>query len=353
MWRRCSTRCDASCARAPARSDARSPVRQLSVLLAPQSAMHSDPFAPFLAGRRAVVLDGALATELEARGADLRDSLWSARVLLEQPSLIRAVHDDYFAAGADVAITATYQATFERLAKRGVGAVDATSLMKTAVQIAIDSRDEYWSTQRAAAGAVRPLVAASVGPYGAFLADGSEYIGNYALDEDALVEWHKQRFSVLAASGADLLACETIPCGAEARAFLRLLDEHPDARAWITFTARDGLHIANGERFSDVARACGAHPQVLAVGVNCTPPQHVESLIREARASTDAAIIVYPNSGETYDATSHNWHRGDPGAQFADEATRWLDAGATIVGGCCRTTPADVGAIRQLVDLRG
>ena len=314
--------------------------------------MHSDAFAPFLAGRCAVVLDGALATELEARGADLRDPLWSARVLLEQPSLIRAVHDDYFAAGADVAITATYQATFESLAKRGVGAAEATSLMKRAVQIAIDSRDAYWSTQRAAAGAVRPLVAASVGPYGAFLADGSEYIGNYALDEDALVEWHKQRFSVLAASGADLLACETIPCGAEARAFLRLLDGHPDARAWITFTARDGTHISSGERFAEVAAECGAHRQVVAVGINCTAPRHVASLICEARSVTSARIVVYPNAGGTYDAATRSWVPGADPATFDADVGRWLDDGATIVGGCCRTTPRDIRAIRDLVDRR-
>jgi homocysteine S-methyltransferase len=201
--------------------------------------MNVDPFAPFFARPGAVVVDGAFATELERRGADLRDPLWSASVLLEQPSLIRAVHDDYFAAGADVAITATYQATFEGLKARGLDAAAAASLMRSAVQIAIDSRDAHWSTRSSDVTAVKPLVAASVGPYGAFLADGSEYVGNYALDEDALVEWHRPRFAVLTDSGADLLACETIPCGVEARALLRLLDEHRDARAWITFTARE------------------------------------------------------------------------------------------------------------------
>jgi homocysteine S-methyltransferase len=318
--------------------------------------MKIDPFAPFLARSGAAVVDGAFATELERRGADLRDPLWSARVLLEQPSLIRAVHDDYFAAGADVAITATYQATFEGLKTRGLDAAAAALLMRSAVQIAIDSRDAYWSAhssrQASDMTATMPVVAASVGPYGAFLADGSEYVGNYALDDDALVAWHRPRFAVLANSGADLLACETIPCGAEARAFLRLLSEHRDARAWISFAARDGAHIASGERFADLARECGAHPQVVAVGINCTAPQHVASLIRDARAATDAAIVVYPNSGETYDAVSHGWLPGVECASFADAAERWLDAGATIVGGCCRTSPDDIRAVRALVDRR-
>ena len=318
----------------------------------PSTAVQTDPFAPLLARRGAVVIDGALATELERRGADLRDPLWSARVLLEQPAMIRAVHDDYFQAGADVAITATYQATFETLALRGLDARAAAALMALAVQLAIDSRDAHWSPRATDAEAVKPLVAASVGPYGAYLADGSEYVGNYALDEDALVGWHRRRFSVLASSGADLLACETIPCGAESRALLRLLDEHPDVRAWITFTARDGGHIANGERFADVARECGSHSQVVAVGINCTAPQHVASLIREARSATDTAIIVYPNSGETYDATSGRWLPSDVCAPFAEEAARWLDAGATIVGGCCRTTPDDIRVVRALVDRR-
>lgn len=314
--------------------------------------MNADVFAPFLAQRGAVVLDGAFATELERRGADLRDPLWSARIVLEQPSLIRAVHDDYFAAGADVAITATYQATFEGLKARGLEAASAAAMMRDAVQIALDSRDAHWSVHSSGTTAVKPLVAASVGPYGAFLADGSEYVGNYSLDENALVKWHRPRFAVLSASGADLLACETIPCGAEARALLRLLNEHRESRAWITFAARDGTHIVNGERFADLARECGAHPQVVAVGINCTAPQHVASLIREARAATNATIVVYPNSGETYDAASHGWLPSDECVPFAGEAERWLDAGATIVGGCCRTTPDDVRALRALVDRR-
>ena len=315
-------------------------------------AVHTNPFAPFLTRSGAAVLDGALATELERRGADLNDPLWSARLLIEQPALIRRVHDDYFTAGADVAISATYQATYQGLSRRGLDDRAATALFADAVQLAIDARNAYWAANSEDAGRVKPLVAASVGPYGAFLADGSEYRGNYALDEDALVAWHRKRFAVLAASGADLLACETIPCAAEARALLRLLVEHPDARAWVTFTARDGVHIADGEPFADVVRECVTRENVVAVGVNCTAPQHVESLIRAARAVTDTPIIVYPNSGETYDAVSHRWVAERACPPFVDYVATWLDAGATIVGGCCRTTPDDIRAVRSLVDSR-
>ncbi len=307
--------------------------------------MHADPLSAVLSRHGIAIVDGALATELERAGADVRDPLWSARVLLDEPQRIRAVHDAYFAAGADIAITATYQATFEGFARRGVSHTAAAALMRQAVQIALDSRDAYVASHSSDGDRVRPLVAASVGPYGAFLADGSEYRGDYALDEDALVAWHRERFHLLAASGADLLACETIPCGAEARAYLRLLDEAPDARAWISFSARDSEHVSSGERFADLAAECGRHPQVVAVGVNCTAPEHVAALVRSARTVTDTPIVVYPNSGETYIAGEQRWAGTAACSAYVDGAAEWIAAGATLVGGCCRTTPDDIAAL--------
>ncbi len=307
--------------------------------------LRADPLEPLLADGRIAIVDGALATELERAGADLHDPLWSALVLLDEPQRIRAVHDAYFAAGADIAITATYQATFEGFARRGIDHAAAATLMRLAVQIAIEARDAFLASHAEITDAARPRVAASVGPYGAFLADGSEYRGDYALDEDALVAWHRERFHLLADSGADVLACETIPCGAEARAFLRLLDERPDVCAWMSFSARDGEHISNGERFADLAAEIGQHPQVVAVGVNCTAPEFVASLVRSARAVTDTPIIVYPNSGETYVPGEMRWTGAATCAVFVDGAVEWIAAGATIIGGCCRTTPADIAAL--------
>jgi homocysteine S-methyltransferase len=303
------------------------------------------PFTPFVEARGLVVIDGALATELEARGADLADPLWSARVLLEQPALIAQVHTDYFAAGADIAIAATYQATVQGFASRGLDRAAAESLIRRAVAMACEARDTFWADPANRTGRTRPLVAASVGPFGAFLADGSEYRGDYALDEDALVAWHRDRFALLADSGADLLACETIPCAAEARALLHLLDEHPRARAWLTFSARDEAHLSSGECFDAIAAVVGAHPQVIAVGINCTAPAHVTALIRAARAVTDTPIIVYPNAGETYDPETKRWAPTVACVPFVDSARVWQLAGATAIGGCCRTTPSDIAAL--------
>ncbi len=313
----------------------------------------NDLLAPFLATRAVVVLDGALATELERRGADLRDPLWSARLLIERPELIRAVHDSYFAAGADIAITATYQASFEGFSRRGIDVAGAAALLQRAVTIATESRDAFWADALNRRGRARPLVAASIGPYGAYLNDGSEYRGDYTLDEDALLAWHQPRFDLLAGSGADLLACETIPCAAEARALVRCLEAHPHMRAWISFSARDQTCISNGEPFAPVAAEIGGHAQVVAIGINCTAPQHIAPLVRAAKEVTTARIVVYPNSGETWDAVEKQWVDTPTCGSFLDGARAWYDAGATLIGGCCRTTPDDIGALAAWASVLG
>lgn len=299
----------------------------------------SNPIATLLANQPIVVLDGALATELERRGADLRDPLWSAKVLMESPHMIRDVHADYYAAGADCATTASYQATFEGFARRGLSTEAAADLMRRSVQLAVEARNAFWSTPANQLGRQRPFVAASVGPYGAFLADGSEYRGNYGLTIEQLMDFHRPRMAVLAASGADMLACETIPCLIEAQALVRLLDEFPTITAWMSFSARDGAHTNQGELIADCAAEIGAHPQVAALGINCTPPRYIPDLIRAAHAATAKPILVYPNSGETYDPLSKTWSGEDTCAAFANDARLWYDAGARVIGGCCRTTP--------------
>ena len=208
--------------------------------------MH-DPIKTFLARRSFVVLDGALATELQRRGADLRDPLWSAKCLIERPELIRGVHADYFHAGADVATTATYQATFQAFARRGVSNDDASRLMREAVCLAKAAREDFWADETNRRDRLRPLVAASIGPYGAYLADGSEYRGRYVLDDAALEEFHRPRLQILAQAGADLLAFETLPCLREAMVLVRLLREFPEQCAWISFSCADGAHNCEGE----------------------------------------------------------------------------------------------------------
>jgi homocysteine S-methyltransferase len=308
-----------------------------------------NPIQPILATHRALVLDGALATELEQRGCDLNDPLWSARVLIEQPALIQAVHADYFAAGADCAITASYQATFAGFAQRGIDHAHAAALLRRSVALAQAARDACWADPAQHAARPRPLVAASIGPYGAMLHDGSEYRGDYAIDDDALVAFHRPRMTELVAAAPDLLACETIPCLSEARALLRLLTEFPHMSAWFSFTARDAAHLSSGEPWADAVRLLANHPQVAAIGINCTAPHLVPDLIRNAAARTTTPLIAYPNSGESYDATAHTWHGTADCDAFGSAAHTWFSAGARLIGGCCRTTPAHIASIAAWV----
>ncbi|MET8384898.1 homocysteine S-methyltransferase [Streptosporangium canum] len=281
-----------------------------------------------------VILDGGLATHLEALGADLRDELWSAKLLLENPSVIRQAHLDYFAAGAEVATTASYQASIPAFVRRGLSAREAEELIVLSVRLAAEARDSHGTG----------TVAASVGPYGAYLANGAEYTGDYDLDEDGLADWHRDRWHILAGSGADLLACETIPSYAEARALGRLLAETPGTRAWVSFSCRDGEHISDGTPLKEAAALFAGDPQVIAVGVNCTAPRHIPSLIGRIEGKP---VMVYPNSGETWDAANRRWlGLADP-AEFGAAAAGWHAAGSAFVGGCCRTTPEHIRQIGE------
>jgi homocysteine S-methyltransferase len=308
-----------------------------------------DPIHNFLARRPVMVLDGALATELQRRGADLNDPLWSAKCLLEQPHLIREVHLDYFRAGADVATTATYQASFEAFARRGIARRRAAELMRNAVSLAVAARDDMCATAQNSSDGIRPLVAASIGPYGAMLADGSEYRGHYELDDAALADFHRPRLQVLAEAGADLLACETIPSLREAKVLAGLLREHPALCAWISFSCRDGERNCEGEKIGACVAELSEYPQIVAVGVNCTPPQYITSLLRQMRGRTDKPLLVYPNSGECYQASSKQWS-GDRGTiEFGEQARGWYTEGARLIGGCCRTGPHDIRRVKQCV----
>lgn len=307
-----------------------------------------NPIRPFLDRQGALILDGGLATQLEARGADLHDPLWSAKLLLEDPALIRQVHLDYFWAGADCAITASYQATIPGFKQRGLTEAQATTLLKLPVQLACEARDEFWAGVRERGdGRLRPLVAASVGPYGAYLANGAEYTGDYDLDEAGLVAFHCQRWHILAESEADLLACETIPSMVEAKALVQLLAETPDVYAWFSFSCRDGRSISDGTPITECADLLEDSEQVVAVGINCTPPRFIPDLIRELFAVTQKPIVVYPNSGEQYDPVAKRWLGLSIPAEFGTYSREWRKAGAALIGGCCRTGPEHIRQIRD------
>jgi homocysteine S-methyltransferase len=284
-----------------------------------------------------LVLDGGLSTHLEMLGADLGGELWSARLLMEEPDLIRRVHADYFAAGADVATTASYQASIPGFVRGGLDEARAERLIRLSVELAGQARDE-------AGGG---LVAASVGPYGAFLANGAEYTGDYDLDELGLVSWHRPRWEILASAGADLLACETIPSYVEARALARLLTETPSVKAWVSFSCRDSSRLNDGTPITDAAALFTGNPQVVAVGANCTAPRHITGLITEL--SGGLPVVVYPNSGESWDAAERRWLGTADPLEYGQAAKEWQQAGASLIGGCCRTTPEHVKQIRAHV----
>ncbi len=304
-----------------------------------------NPIASILNRYPALVIDGALATELERRGCDLKDDLWSAKILMEQPEQIRQVHYDYFKAGADCAITASYQATIEGFSRRGLTEQEAKALLQKSVRLAIEARDEFWADEANRVGRSKPFVAASVGPYGAFLADGSEYRGNYGLTESELMDFHRPRIKALLEAGADILACETIPCLIEAQALVKLLDEFQSINAWISFSCRDEAHVSEGQRLEDCVRLVQASPHVAAVGINCTSPKFIPALIGEAKKATNKPVLVYPNSGETYNASVNDWDGHPVYESFGEEAKEWFRAGARLIGGCCRTTPEDIREI--------
>lgn len=296
-----------------------------------------------------LTLDGALATELEARGCNLEDPLWSAKVLLEQPQLIKQVHRDYFDAGATVAITASYQATPRGFRQRGIGEAEALGLVALSVRLADDARREYLA-ENPEAGPL--LIAGSVGPYGAYLADGSEYRGDYTLSRIEFMEFHRPRIAALVEAGVDLLACETLPSVSETKALLALVEEF-NVEAWFSFTLRDGEHISDGTTLANVARLCATQPRVVAIGVNCVPLELVSPSLRALRKVTSIPLIAYPNSGESYDALTKTWTPGPAvggadgkqPASIAEGTGIWQELGARLIGGCCRTTPQDIAGI--------
>ncbi len=306
-----------------------------------------NPIQPFLDYQAVFIVDGGLATELEWRGYDLDDELWSAKFLLDDPEAIKAVNLDYLRAGADCIVSASYQATIPGLMRRGLTPTEAENLLRFSVQIAQEARDEFWATLENREERLRPLVGASIGPYGAYLANGAEYTGDYDLDATQLADWHRPRWHIFANSGADLLACETIPSFAEAEALHHLLQETPHTPAWIAFSCSDGKHISDGTPLAECARLLDDLPNLVAIGVNCTPPRLMPSLITAVQSATDKAIILYPNSGEGYDVKTHSWlGETDPSA-YGTISREWRKLGAALIGGCCRTRPSHIQQIRD------
>ncbi|MFJ3285854.1 homocysteine S-methyltransferase [Streptomyces sp. NPDC086669] len=301
------------------------------------------PLADVLASAT-VVLDGGLSNQLEAMGHDLSDELWSARLLTEEPEAIVEAHLAYFEAGADVAITASYQATFEGFARRGLDRARAAWLISSSVELAREA------VRRARArGIGRPLwVAASAGPYGAMLADGSEYRGRYGLSVAELERFHRPRLEVLAAARPDVLALETVPDADEAEALLRAV-RGLGVPAWLSYSV-SGDRTRAGQPLEEAFGLAAGADELIAVGVNCCAPEDVEGAVETAARVTGLPVVVYPNSGESWDATSRSW---DGHVTLAPALARtWQASGARLIGGCCRVGPTTVTALARTLTPR-
>ena len=304
--------------------------------------MIADPLQTFLTRQGFAMLDGGLATAMESRGADLDDDLWSAKMLIDAPEMIRQVHADFLKAGADIIATASYQASFEGFAQAGYGQGQAESLMRLSVDLALLARESFWAHDENRRKRMRPLVAASIGPYGACLHDGSEYHGNYGLEKDALIDFHRPRMQILADTDADLFAFETIPSLLEAEALLELIQEFPDRCAWLSFSCRDGKDVSHGERFSSCVALADDSEQIVGVGLNCTAPEYATDLLKSA-VGISTPLVVYPNSGEKWNPDGNQWSGEACAAMAVDD---WYDAGARLIGGCCRTSIDEIASMR-------
>jgi homocysteine S-methyltransferase len=312
--------------------------------------MQESPFTAFLSDQGFVVLDGGLATALEAGGYALDTELWSAKLVLDAPDAVRAVHRAYLEAGADCITSAGYQATLEGFRRAGLGEAEALAALRRPVELAAQERDAFWSDPASRVGRLRPVVAASAGPYGAYLADGSEYRGRYGVERGVLARFHGPRLEVLASSGADVIALETIPSLEEAEVLAQLLSEIDHPGAWISFSCRDGRRLRDGTLVADAARAATRARGVIGIGVNCTHPRFVARLLREIGGVTELPLLAYPNSGETYDTAARAWKGSPAGAEWLAALPDWLAAGARVVGGCCRVGPEVIRALRRRLE---
>ena len=307
-------------------------------------------FAAMLAGGEPIVIDGGLATQCEAMGCNIDGELWSGVLLRDDPAALIAAHRAYLEAGAQIIATASYQASRQGFMAEGSTEAEADRLIASSVSLAAQARDEFMQENP---DTPWPLVASSIGPYGAILHDGSEYTGNYDIDAEGLKKFHSERLAVLDCSGADLLACETIPSRVEAIVLANLLAQ-ASRPSWVSFSCRDECHLADGTPLVEVASLFSSHPTVLALGVNCIPPENVLPLIDLLKSATPGkSIVVYPNSGEIYRSEDNAWLGTATPLQCERAAQDWIGGGAQLVGGCCRIGPEQIAAMSQSVMNRG
>jgi homocysteine S-methyltransferase len=304
-----------------------------------------------LEGGGPIVLDGGLSNALEAKGFDLNHPLWTAKLLAEDPEALLQAHYSYLEAGADCIITGSYQATLPGLQANGYSLEAAEDLLRQTTgvaQTAVERFEQAYPKQRPA-NKNRPLVAASIGPYGAYLADGSEYRGRYSISRDELKAFHRDRLAMLDSTAPDLLACETIPSFEEGQVLAELLS-HAETPAWLSFSCQDEAHLNDGTPMKTCAQFLANQPQVAALGVNCTAPRYITSLIHIIRDNAPGQkIVVYPNSGAAYDPLHKTWKGLADPHDFGAMARQWFQEGASLVGGCCQIGPKHIQQVKAAI----
>jgi homocysteine S-methyltransferase len=293
-----------------------------------------------------LLLDGGLSNELERQGCDLNQKLWSAKMLESNPEAIILAHLAYLEAGAHCIITSSYQATLPGFMAMGYDLTAASALILKSVQVAEEARRRFGFLHPNQA---KPLIAASIGPYGAYLANGSEYRGDYSISDQGLRDFHEPRINLLDGSMADMLACETIPSFQEASVLSTIL-KNKNKSAWISFSCKDGKHISDGTPIEKCAALFAHHPGVIAIGVNCTSPEYISGLIQSIKSkSGEKKIVVYPNSGAVYHAESKTWTGLSDSATCELMVKEWMNLGADIIGGCCGIGPEQIKAMGKII----
>ena len=310
-------------------------------------------FKELLEKQDVLILHGALGTELEALGYDISGKLWSAKYLLEEPSIIQDIHETYIAAGADLVTTSSYQATLPGLQEAGLSEAEARAIIAQTVALAKDARDKAWQSLSEDEKSKRPypLISGDVGPYAAYLANASEYTGDYGkISKEGLKDFHRPRIAILLEQGVDLLALETIPNALEAEALVELLaEEFPEAEAYLSFTIQETDRISDGTSLEAMVELVGTSKQILALGINCSSPLLFDAALEKLASLTNKYLVTYPNSGEVYDGQTQTWKPKDVTAKnLREHSQAWHEQfQVKILGGCCRTRPNDIKALYQ------